>query len=48
LADLILLTAVLTLAGVIALLAANSDDDNGGGGLMQPALIPVRSTRQRG
>jgi hypothetical protein len=48
LADLILLTAVLTLAGVIAWLAANSDDDSGGGGLMQPALIPVRSTRQRG
>jgi hypothetical protein len=48
LADLLLLTAVLTLAGVIAWLAANSDDDNGGGGLMQPALIPIRSTRQRG
>ena len=47
-ADLLLLTAVFTLAGVIAWLAANSDDDNGGGGLMQPAMIPVRSTRQRG
>ncbi len=48
LADLLLLTAVITLAGVIAWLAADSDDDNGGGGLMQPVLVPVRSGRYRG
>jgi len=48
LADLLLLTAVLTLAGVIAWLVADSDDDNGGGGLMQPVLVPVRSNRYRG
>ena len=48
LADLLLLTAVITLAGVIAWLAADSDDDNGGGGLMQPVLVPVRSNRYRG
>jgi hypothetical protein len=48
LADLLLLTAVITLAGVIAWLAAGSDDDNGGGGLMQPVLVPVRSSRYRG
>lgn len=47
LADLILLSAVLTLAGVIAWLAAGSDDDNGGGGLMQPVLVPVRSARHQ-
>ena len=47
LADLILLSAVLTLAGVIAWLAAGSDDDNGGGGLMQPVLVPVRSVRHQ-
>jgi hypothetical protein len=48
LADLLLLTAVITLAGVIAWLADGSDDDNGGGGLMQPVLVPVRSNRYRG
>ncbi len=47
LADLILLSAVFTLAGVIAWLAAGSDDDNGGGGLMQPVLVPVRSARHQ-
>ena len=47
LADLILLSAVLTLAGVIAWLAAGSDDDNGGWGLMQPVLVPVRSVRHQ-
>jgi hypothetical protein len=48
LADLLLLSAVITLAGVIAWLAAGSDDDNGGGGLMQPVLVPVRSNRYQG
>ena len=48
LADLLHLTAVLILTGVIAWLSTNSDDDDNGGGLMQPALIPVRSTGQRG
>jgi hypothetical protein len=48
LADLLLLSAALTVAGVLAWLATNSDDDNGGGGLMQPVLVPVRSTRYRG
>jgi hypothetical protein len=47
-ADLLLLTAAIALAGVLAWLAANSDDDNGGGGLMQPVLVPVRSGRHRG
>jgi hypothetical protein len=47
-ADLLLLSAALTVAGVLAWLAANSDDDNGGGGLMQPVLVPVRSARHRG
>lgn len=47
-ADLLLLSAAIALAGVLAWLAANSDDDNGGGGLMQPVLVPVRSARYRG
>jgi hypothetical protein len=47
-ADLLLLSAALTVAGVLAWLATDSDDDNGGGGLMQPVLVPVRSARDRG
>ena len=47
-ADVVLFAAVLALFGLAYWLTADSDDDNGGGGLMQPALIPVRSTRQRG
>jgi hypothetical protein len=40
------------LAAVIGLLTLvwigfDSDDDNGGGGLMQPVLVPVRTSRQR-
>jgi hypothetical protein len=46
-ADLLLLSAAITLLGLIAWLATDSDDDNGGGGLMQPVLVPVRSTRHR-
>jgi hypothetical protein len=47
-ADLLLLSAALTVAGVLAWLATDSDDDNGGGGLMQPVLVPVRSAQDRG
>lgn len=45
-AELVLITTVLGLLGLIVLMAADSDDDNGGGGLMQPVLVPVRSGRQ--
>jgi hypothetical protein len=47
-ADLLLFSAAIGLAGWLVWLAANSDDDNGGGGLMQPVLVPVRSARYRG
>lgn len=40
--ELILLSGVLALFGLIVWLGFDSDDDNGGGGLMQPALVPVR------
>ena len=47
-ADLLLLSTAITLIAVLAWLVTDSDDDNGGGGLMQPVLVPVRSSRQRG
>ena len=40
--ELLLMTGVLALLGLVLWMAMDSDDDNGGGGLMQPALIPVR------
>jgi hypothetical protein len=40
--ELIALSAVLGVVGLIFWLVSNSDDDNGGGGLMEPALVPVR------
>jgi hypothetical protein len=43
--ELVALTAVLGVLGLIFWLASNSDDDNGGGGLMEPALVPVRVRR---
>jgi hypothetical protein len=43
--ELILLSGVLALFGLIVWLGVDSDDDNGGGGLMQPALVPVRVRR---
>jgi hypothetical protein len=46
-AELILFTGVLALFGLAFWLTTDSDDDNGGGGLMQPVLVPVRSTRSR-
>ncbi len=43
--ELLLLTGVLALLGVVLWLGLDSDDDNGGGGLMQPVLVPVRVRR---
>lgn len=43
--ELLLLTGVLGLLGVVLWLGLDSDDDNGGGGLMQPVLVPVRVRR---
>jgi hypothetical protein len=44
--EFLLLGGVLALLGLVMWFGIDSDDDNGGGGLMQPALVPVRATRQ--
>ena len=46
-AELILFTGVLALFGLAFWLTTDSDDDNSGGGLMQPVLVPVRSSQFR-
>ena len=39
--ELLLVSTVLVLVGLLWWLVQGSDDDNGGGGLMQPVLVPV-------
>jgi len=39
--------AAIALAGLAYWLSAGSDDDDHGGGLMQPVLLPVRSSVRR-
>jgi hypothetical protein len=46
-AELLLFIGVLAAFGLAFWLTTDSDDDNGGGGLMQPVLVPVRSTQPR-
>ena len=44
--ELILLSGVLALFGLVLWFGLDSDDDNGGGGgRMQPARVPVRVRR---
>ena len=45
-ADVVLIAAVLVLFGLAFWLTTSSDDDDQGGGLMQPVLVPVRSSRR--
>jgi hypothetical protein len=46
-AELLLVSLVISLMVLAVWLTTDSDDDNGGGGLMQPVLVPVRASRQR-
>lgn len=46
-AEVLLLTSVVALFGLAFWLTTDSDDDNGGGGLMQPVLVPVRTSQPR-
>ena len=43
--ELVLLAAVIGLLALVWL-GVDSDDDNRGGGLMQPVLVPVRSSQR--
>jgi hypothetical protein len=46
-AELLLFIGVLAAFGLAFWLTTDSDDDNSGGGLMQPVLVPVRSSQFR-